>query len=328
MAVTVWARLAGLLLLVLLAWAACAVDSIQFRAPAPELEENCAVAGDEDGNGQEDCADLACAQLASCAVPSCSDGEQNGGETDVDCGGSCPACAGGKACALDRDCASFGACDGLRCRAATSCAEVLQRYPTARDGVYAIGPTGAPAGAPAVDAVCDMSRDGGGWTLLMKSSGDAVFTYAAAAWTDDVLLNETDLTTQPGNAKYAAFVSLPVGTLRGELDGYRFTHPFPSLTARQIFSGAAVFVTPFPTFNTDGANWSTQPNCQRFGTNLTDGFSTVRFGWSANQEDDCLTNDTGIGLGVGGYGAGYRCTSSECSAGNVDVGGVGFLWGK
>lgn len=316
-------------MLALLTSLACSVEPVQFRLPAEppdELLEDCAAAGDEDGNGQADCADAACAQATACA-PTCTDGKQNRDETDVDCGGSCAACTVGKVCALDRDCARSGICQGLRCRAAISCAEVLARYPASRDGVYPIAPLGAPAGSPPFDAVCDMSRDGGGWTLLLKANSDVLLTYTATAWTDDVLLNATDLTTQPGNAKYAAFVSLPVQTLRGELDGYRFTYAFPGLTARQIFSGATVFVTPFPTFNTGGANWSAQPNCQQFGTNFTYGLS-VRFGWTANQENNCLSNDTVIGLGVGGYGAGYRCTSTECSAGNVDAGGVGLLWGK
>lgn len=307
---------------------ACSVDTVTFQIPAAPDEpvEDCGVPGDEDGNGQADCTDPACAQAAAC-TPTCTDAEQNGDETDVDCGGSCPACGIGKACVQDQGCANFGVCDEQRCRVANSCHEILQRFPNARDGAYSIAPTGAPAGAAAVAAVCDMSRDGGGWTLLLKANSEVLLTYAAPAWTDDVLINEGDLTTQPGNAKYPAFLSLPVTTLRGELDGYRFTHPFSSLTAREIFSGVTVYVTPFPTFNTGGQSWSTQPNCQRFGVNFSYGLA-VRFGWTANQEDQCLSNDTVIGLGVGGYGAGYRCTSSECSAGNVDVGGVGFLWGK
>ena len=54
----------------------------------------------------------------------------------------------------------------------------------------------------------------------------------------------------------------------------------------------------------------------------------ARFGWSANQEFDCLTNDTAIGLGINSHGAGYQCGSTECSAGPVDAGGLGLLWGR
>jgi hypothetical protein len=70
-----------------------------------------------------------------------------------------------------------------------------------------------------------------------------------------------------------------------------------------------------------------QPNCHVFGVNIP--YSTqARFGWSANQDNDCLTNDTGIGLGVNSYGAGYLCGSTLCSAGNINAGGNGLLWGR
>jgi hypothetical protein len=116
--------------------------------------------------------------------------------------------------------------------------------------------------------------------------------------------------------------------LRGDLDGFRFSLPIaPAAPARAIFSGAPVLVTPYPTFNTGGANWSAQPNCQTFGINLPY-TGTARFGWSANQEDNCLSNDTAIGLGINGRGAGYLCASSLCSAGMVDAPGNGLLWGR
>jgi len=39
-------------------------------------------------------------------LPTCSDKKQNGTETDIDCGGTCPACTQGKSCKADADCAS------------------------------------------------------------------------------------------------------------------------------------------------------------------------------------------------------------------------------
>src|SRR5437868_720460 len=47
----------------------------------------------------------------------CDDGIGNGDETDVDCGGSCPACATGSACTGGADCASL-VCAAGRCAAA------------------------------------------------------------------------------------------------------------------------------------------------------------------------------------------------------------------
>ncbi|MEZ4225770.1 MAG: plastocyanin/azurin family copper-binding protein [Polyangiaceae bacterium] len=46
--------------------------------------------------------------------PSCSDNVKNGTETDVDCGGTCPKCANGKACTQNGDCTS-AQCAGNSC---------------------------------------------------------------------------------------------------------------------------------------------------------------------------------------------------------------------
>lgn len=210
----------------------CSVDSVTFRNGPQQLEEDCGAPGDEDGNGLADCEDSSCGALAQCASPpTCTDQRKNGDELDVDCGGSCPACGPGKACNLDRDCAAFGVCDAKTCRVAASCNEILQKYATptnvVRDGVYTI----APAGGPAFGAVCDMTRDGGGWTLLLKASGATVLAYEAPAWTDTSLLNENDLTTVPGNAKYPSFNTLKFDRIRGELDGFRYSLSFNDVTA-------------------------------------------------------------------------------------------------
>jgi hypothetical protein len=60
-------------------------------------------------------------------APTCDDGERNGNETGLDCGGSCPiGCAVGADCSRDADCAA-----GLSCLTGTSqCAE-----PSCEDGI-------------------------------------------------------------------------------------------------------------------------------------------------------------------------------------------------
>src|SRR5512143_2968008 len=45
----------------------------------------------------------------------CSDGAQNGDESAVDCGGSCPPCAAGKTCSTGSDCATTFCADGVCC---------------------------------------------------------------------------------------------------------------------------------------------------------------------------------------------------------------------
>lgn len=266
------------------------------------------------------CGNAWCSDRESCV----SQGEEAGMQQMV-----CLTQAIGKPCVVDTDCAPASICDGTLCRVAKSCAEFLLHVPGAKDGVYSIAPGEAP-----FNVVCDMTRDGGGWTLLLKATGDATLGYNASAWTDINLLNATDLTIQPGNAKYQSFVSLPVTTLRGELDGFLYTKDFASMTAEQIFTAPADFVKSFPTFNDGAPNWSTHPNCRIFGVNTPSTHVRTRFGWSTNEENNCQTptNDAAIGLGVMNNGAdlrgaGYEC-EHMCNPGDVDTGGHGLLWAR
>lgn len=148
---------------------ACSVDEVTFR-PVPALSEDCALAGDEDGNGAADCADEVCAQLAECAAPTCSDGRRNGDETDVDCGGRCGACGDDAACAAHGDCDSK-LCGAGVCKRQPSCAAILLSGLSRGDGPYGIDPDGA-AGQPAFTVKCDMTIDGGGWTRFHWVTGD------------------------------------------------------------------------------------------------------------------------------------------------------------
>ena len=277
-----------------------------------------------------DCGSQVC-QGDLCVAPSCSDGVKNGAESDIDCGVSCGGCALGKKCVAGSDCAGSAACDTTTnlCRLPTSCAEILQNHPATPDGNYEIQPQGVSA---PFTAVCDMTRDGGGWTLVLKANGDVTLAYSSALWTDSNLLNATDLTTQPGNAKYQGFLTVPALKLRGELDGYTFTMVAPmNGTAQTIFSGPTSITAPYPVPLGSGAKWSVQPFCQSFGINTPYQYQQARFGWTANQENDCSSNDTALGLGLGQtskHGAGYTCLSTGCSQGGVDSGGNGLLWVK
>ncbi|NRA35054.1 MAG: C-type lectin domain-containing protein [Polyangiaceae bacterium] len=69
-------------------------------------------------NTEVDCLpDLACStETSTCADASCTDGFENNDETDVDCGGSCPAnCADGAGCISDNDCIN-NICQGDICQ--------------------------------------------------------------------------------------------------------------------------------------------------------------------------------------------------------------------
>src|SRR5262245_10185892 len=178
-----------------------------------------------------------------------------------------------------------------------------------------------------------MTSDGCGWTLLLEASGDATLGYSASAWTNTNLLAVTDLTLDAGNAKYQSFLSLPVTTLRGELDGFRYTKSFAGMTGQQIFNGPASVVQGFPRFNDGAPSWSSQPYCQAFCVSPSDADARARFGWSASGRNDCTGNYTAIGLalmndGMAQRGAGYECLGPGCSPSIVNSGGEGLLWGR
>jgi hypothetical protein len=71
-------------------------------------------------NTARDCLSLLCtgAVCAKPDAPTCTDGVRNGVETDVDCGGGCPACADGKSCSSFSDCTSV-VCSQARCQPAS-----------------------------------------------------------------------------------------------------------------------------------------------------------------------------------------------------------------
>lgn len=99
------------------------------------------------------------------APPSCRDGILNADETDVDCGPGCLPCDPGERCRAGSDCSTMF-CRAGQCARAASCQQIKKATPAAGDGVYALDPKGEGA---SVDAICDMTADGGGWTLVANA---------------------------------------------------------------------------------------------------------------------------------------------------------------
>ncbi len=162
---------------------------------------------DADGYGDASTSSLACTAPTG-TVPDNTDCDDavtavNPGATEVcdgvdnDCDGSTdPASVSGDAAAC----------------AVASCQAVISARPTAADGTYFIDPVGSGA----YEVSCDMTTDGGGWTLAMKSlDNNSELVYNAALWTDTTLLNEADFDLAgTTNSKFAAYNDMPFSEFR------------------------------------------------------------------------------------------------------------------
>ena len=119
-----------------------AVTFVKLKAPLCDLFGSCICEEGAEGDGCETlnlCGDgvvqeaeecdtaifsVPCEQ--GCVLPNCSDGQQNGNETDIDCGGGCGAtCANNEVCVTDQDCLSRS-CGLNRLCETPSCTDGIQ----------------------------------------------------------------------------------------------------------------------------------------------------------------------------------------------------------
>jgi len=216
-------------------------------------------------------------------------------------------------------------CVAGACGFPTSCAALLAAVPLLPDGAYTLDGDG-PGGLLPADAWCDMTTSGGGWTLVLKADGTrATFAYDAPVWTDDA---EFGTATIDGNeAKLRSYRTVAFSALRLVLvtgaDRRAVEPTIDATSARALFAG--------PTRDTGISRdtWLSlvpgsllQDDCNDEGINVAPagGFARVRLGLVANNERDCSSPDSRIGLGGAGGSDG------AFAVGNVNP-DVTWSWG-
>ncbi len=291
-------------------------------------------------DGVEDCDDGNDDETDSCTsmckAPACDDMAMNGDEIDVDCGGSCGPCGEGLACTEGKGCES-GYCDMDSCALPPNCKALLANNPDAGNGVYSLDPDGD-GGKAAFDAYCDMETDGGGWTLALKADGTKLtFNYNSGYWGNASIFNKDEADLDRTEAKLETWNSVPftevmmgmeqpIGNM-GNLDLKYVMIPIDKPSLFSIFNGGK-----FVPSNIGRNAWkslitgsSLQPNCNREGFNNA---PRTRIGIFSNQENDCNSPDSYIGIGNLGNGCGVAearvGNMASCSADNGNKSLVGF----
>jgi hypothetical protein len=172
-------------------------------------------------------------------------------------------------------------------------------------------------------AWCDMVDDGGGWTLVMKADGSlpaSRFHYDDPLWESRDTLNDSTIDTSMSEAKYRAFTEVPFTQVRLVLASGPGNATMGALTLdASSTSFLSLMQSGYVPAATPRAQWiglvpgapAIQPYCNQGGINnfFNDPLFRVRIGMVANEQLNCDSPDSYIGVGGGG-GIGNTCYPS------------------
>jgi hypothetical protein len=225
---------------------------------------------------------------------------------------------GGRCADTTRDPDNCGGCGNV-CQGtcvnggcATSCADLLALAPQTPSGTYALDTDGFGPGA-GYQAYCDMTSDGGGWTLALKADGRdpaSSFTYESPYWTDTDTLDEDSADLSLHEAKFASFSQIDASAVRLvflDVDAPSQPGHARVITLQSPSSLLDLVSGQYTPTALGRAAWlalvdgaSPEPNCNVEGFNVyfSPPYSRARIGMISNNENDCNTPDSAVGFGV------------------------------
>lgn len=205
----------------------------------------------------------------------------------------------------------------------TNCNTIKNTNPNADSGMYSIKPISS---GSSFNVYCDMNHDGGGWTLVMKSSGsDNEFRYSSDYWTSSSnTLNEDSVnldTTVP--TKLNSYNTVRGDEIRAEFPDHQDHQMVESFSEKKTPHSVFTTTTGEIGFETDGSGGPTcssnagigrfgdywydfdgetnennantifahQCGRQQYGFNISTGVDAftgtkIRWGWNWQNEDD------------------------------------------
>ncbi|XP_044167589.1 uncharacterized skeletal organic matrix protein 5-like [Acropora millepora] len=195
---------------------------------------------------------------------------------------------------------------------ASSCNEIFQKQRTAKSQMYTLM-----FGSRYIPVYCHMGDFGcgsGGWTPVMKTDGTKnTFHYDSGFWSDRNVYNlaggktgfDKQETKLPSYWE-THFSKICLGIRSGSTTRFLVISRNASSLYALIADGGyrALSLGRNKWKSLIGPQASLQRNCNKQGFNVMSGrrsTSKARIGFIANNENDCITCDSRIGFGTGGY---------------------------